>query len=159
MHLPDYISKDPHSGLRRNSSQSGSTLCEILSHENCKVQFSVILDIRENGLCNFSKPKSWQSLIWTEELRRRDSGMRCPVSPDLQVYLQKDLKTREVMLKQCKTRFVRMSVLPELFTEFIRRIHRVHQKDSQSSSDNIRKDLHSPNVLNLTHTSAHYTRY
>ena len=37
--------------------------------KNCKVQFTVIRDIRKIDFAIFQKQKFWQSLIWTEELR------------------------------------------------------------------------------------------
>ena len=54
-------------------SQSGSQLFEKVPHENCKVHFTVIRDIRKMDFAKKLKPKSQQDVIQTEELRRSSS--------------------------------------------------------------------------------------
>ena len=97
IHLPGDISKDTHSGLRRNSSQSGSDFANFLVFQNCKVHFPNITNHSELDFAIFHDTHFQKVVIRTEELRRSDSlwdELR-PVSPDLQVYLQKHVKPRE----------------------------------------------------------------
>ena len=93
----------------------------------CKVHFPNITDHRELNFVIFSCSTFQKVVIWTEELRRSSSlwDELCTVSLDLQVYRQKHVKACRNTKKHCRTRFIRMTHLPE----------------------NISKDLHFPDVL------------
>ncbi len=102
IYLPDYISKDPHSGLRRNSSQSGSDFANFFGFRIFAKSISLISPITVNWTLQFFMRHFQKVVIRTEELRRSDSlwdELPCQSgSPGLPA------KTRETMWNDVKRR-------------------------------------------------------